>query len=147
VVTYGNEKFLKIAGKITRGRKRPQGWKPDGPDPFAISKDDDWSKMVLKANEDYIDMEIQNQDDGPDWLPGRGEELCNLVGSWRILQRVGSHRWTTDDIVTAWVASSTHQRPATTTTTTTIADEPTINYLDLGTGNAECPSNGHVGVS
>jgi tRNA1(Val) A37 N6-methylase TrmN6 len=123
-------------GKITRGRKRPQEWRPDGPDPIAISKDDDWSKMVLKANEDYIDMEIQNQDDGPDWLPGRGEELCNLVGTWRILQRVGSHRWTTDDIVTAWVASSTYQRPATTTTTTTIADEPTINYLDLGTGNA-----------
>jgi tRNA1(Val) A37 N6-methylase TrmN6 len=33
-----------------------------------------------------------------------GEELCNLVGDWRILQRSGGHRWTTDDICTAAVA-------------------------------------------
>jgi hypothetical protein len=44
----------------------------------------------------------------PIWLPiGPGEQLCNLVGRWRILQRVASHRWTTDDLVTAHVAAST----------------------------------------
>ena len=126
-------KIPEYPGKITRGRKRPQGWKPDGPDPMAMSVDDDWSKMVQKANEEYVDIKLLNRDDGPHWLPGMGEELCNLVGTWRILQRVGSHRWTTDDIVTAWVASSTHERS---TTTATATSEPIIKYLDLGTGNA-----------
>ena len=109
-------------GKITRGRKRPKGWLPEGPDPAAIAANDEWSKMAVKANEEYVDVTTQGQE-GPEWLPRMGEELCNLVGSWRILQRVGSHRWTTDDIVTAWVASTQHV-------------EQQVNYLDLGTGNA-----------
>jgi len=67
----------------------------------------------------------------PSWIPRPGEQLCNLVGKWRILQRVGSHRWTTDDIVTAVVASKTIQqkyslRPQ---------SNETFNYLDLGCGN------------
>jgi tRNA1Val (adenine37-N6)-methyltransferase len=36
--------------------------------------------------------------------PEAGEELCSLLGHWRIFQRVGGHRWSTDDLVTAWVA-------------------------------------------
>lgn len=114
-------------GRITRGRKRPQGWSPDGPDPAAISCDDEWSRMVLKANEECVDADIENDNnhDGPEWLPNMGEELCNLVGIWRILQRVGSHRWTTDDIVTAWVASEQQSLMGN-----------DIKYLDLGTGNA-----------
>ena len=37
--------------------------------------------------------------------PGPGEELCCLCGSWRIFQRVGGHRYSTEDVVTAHVAS------------------------------------------
>lgn len=36
--------------------------------------------------------------------PEQGEELCWLTGHWRIFQRVGGHRWSTDDLVTAWWA-------------------------------------------
>ena len=44
--------------------------------------------------------------DKPLWIPHPGEELCRLTGRWRILQRTkGDHRWTTDDLVTAWVAT------------------------------------------
>ena len=38
-------------------------------------------------------------------LPGTENELeecCYLTGNWRILQRVDSHRYSTDDVVTAW---------------------------------------------
>lgn len=83
----------------------------------------------------------------PSWLPTNpGEQLCNLVGRWRILQCVASHRWTTDDLVTAYIASITftHQTTIlmnnnTTTTTNDNVDETkrrTIHYLDLGCGNA-----------
>ena len=37
--------------------------------------------------------------------PGPGEELCCLSGAWRVFQRVGGHRYSTEDVVTAWVAS------------------------------------------
>lgn len=33
-----------------------------------------------------------------------GEDLCFLVGHWRIFQRRETHRYSTDDVVTAWVA-------------------------------------------
>ncbi|GBG34878.1 HemK methyltransferase family member 1 [Hondaea fermentalgiana] len=36
--------------------------------------------------------------------PEAGEEVCHLLGHWRIFQRIGGHRWSTDDLVTAWVA-------------------------------------------
>ena len=32
------------------------------------------------------------------------EELCFLVGRWQVLQRTDSHRYSTDDVVTAWAA-------------------------------------------
>lgn len=38
----------------------------------------------------------------PDGLNAH-EELCSLTGRWRILQRTDSHRYSTDDLVTAWV--------------------------------------------
>jgi len=81
----------------------------------------------------------------PKWLPtDPGEQLCNLTGYWRILQRKGSHRWTTDDVVTAYVAASTFLSSCIRdhTENNTIIDEdgenstPLIRYLDLGTGNA-----------
>lgn len=82
----------------------------------------------------------------PRWMPKNpGEQLCNLVGNWRILQRVGSHRWTTDDIVTAYVASRVclglpipgqkHCHPHDDVSTNKKKIEH-LRYLDLGTGNA-----------
>lgn len=74
----------------------------------------------------------------PTWLPQPGEQLVKLNGYWRILQRIGSHRWTTDDLVTAYVASlqikklsilhheQQQQHPPT---------KPVMRYLDLGCGN------------
>ncbi len=83
------------------------------------------------------------------WLPTNpGEQLCNLVGYWRILQRKASHRWTTDDVVTAHVAASTFVSSLFTrvcdddddSNNSTIdaqdGENNTIRYLDLGTGNA-----------
>jgi tRNA1Val (adenine37-N6)-methyltransferase len=32
------------------------------------------------------------------------EEICCLTGHWRIIQRTDSHRYSTDDLVTAWAA-------------------------------------------
>jgi len=32
------------------------------------------------------------------------EEACYLVGGWRLLQRSDAHRYSTDDVVTAWAA-------------------------------------------
>jgi tRNA1(Val) A37 N6-methylase TrmN6 len=90
-----------------------------------MSLNDEYSRMVERANSEPADVEVDNLQQGPEWLPRTSEELCNLVGNWRILQRVGSHRWTTDDLVTAWVASLHYDKCLT-----------SINYLDLGTGNA-----------
>jgi tRNA1Val (adenine37-N6)-methyltransferase len=36
--------------------------------------------------------------------PFAGEDLCHLAGEWRIMQRVDGHRWSLDDLVTAWMA-------------------------------------------
>jgi tRNA1(Val) A37 N6-methylase TrmN6 len=129
-------KVPQLPGRITRGRKRePQGWRPMGPAPAAMQKENLWSKMVQRANDVYVDVEIPEASiDGPVWLPcERGAELCNLVGTWRILQRVGSHRWTTDDLVTAWAASVAYQEQHQQQQVADLNKE--VSYLDLGTGN------------
>ena len=36
--------------------------------------------------------------------PKNGEALCSLVGKWKIFQKQGGHRFSTDDVTTAWVA-------------------------------------------
>jgi tRNA1(Val) A37 N6-methylase TrmN6 len=36
--------------------------------------------------------------------PGDDEDLCFLCGDWRIFQRQDGHRWSMDDLVTAYVA-------------------------------------------
>ncbi len=65
------------AGGIVREARRPPGWCAPGP-PAA----------------------------GPgaraDLWPGEGEDLCYLTGDWRIFQRLDGHRWSLDDLVTAW---------------------------------------------
>mmetsp|Transcript_18373 Transcript_18373/g.27868 ORF Transcript_18373/g.27868 Transcript_18373/m.27868 type:complete len:477 (-) Transcript_18373:103-1533(-) len=124
-------------GCITRGRKRPAGWNPSGPMPAAIAVQDCYSQVVQKANFEFVDVEtdalskhIEKKDctQPPEWLPQAGEELCNLVGNWRILQKVGSHRWTTDDLVTSYVALDYTRQ---------LKNCNLIkSYLDLGTGNA-----------
>jgi tRNA1(Val) A37 N6-methylase TrmN6 len=53
--------------------------------------------------------------------PGPDEDLCYLAGDWRIFQRVDGHRWSVDDLVTAWFAA----REATGTPE---------SFLDLGCG-------------
>lgn len=140
-------------GAVTRARKCEAGWNVKGPLPYSLrsgSQECLWKLLVRRANDgEFVQItehpyETENTtiapytDDNadhtgatgtihhkpPSWVPRAGEELCNLVGSWRILQRVGSHRWTTDDLVTAYVAAreSTHHAVK--------------HYLDLGTGNA-----------
>jgi len=47
--------------------------------------------------------------------------MCYLAGDWRILQRVDGHRWSLDDLVTAWVG-------------VTAMDAPPGHILDLGCG-------------
>lgn len=65
---------------IVRPPRRPAGWRAPGPVP------------VTPHDQRHL------------W-PCRGEDLCYLSGDWRILQRVDGHRWSLDDLVTAWVAA------------------------------------------
>jgi len=58
----------------------------------------------------------------PEIWPGAGEDLCYLVGDWRILQLVRGHRWSLDDLVTAWFAAQLR------------AAMPPARIADLGCG-------------
>jgi len=78
---------------IVRAARRPAGWQAPGPRPRASA----------------------------DIVPGPGEDLCFLAGDWRILQRLDGHRWSLDDLVTAWVAC-------------TAGFHPPDRILDLGCG-------------
>jgi tRNA1(Val) A37 N6-methylase TrmN6 len=81
---------------IVRAARRPRGWTAPGPRP-AASPD-------------------------PSLGPRAGEDLCWLAGDWRILQQVDGHRWSLDDLVTAWVAAET------------VGARPPARVLDLGCG-------------
>ena len=59
--------------------RRPAGWIAPGPAPAGAR-------------------------DRPDLVPGPDEDLCYLAGDWRLFQKVHGHRWSLDDLVTAWVA-------------------------------------------
>jgi tRNA1(Val) A37 N6-methylase TrmN6 len=76
---------------IVRPARRPAGWRAPGPRPAG----------------------------DPDLGPRPGEDLCYLAGNWRILQRLDGHRWSLDDLVTAWFAAR---------------DDPPATILDLGCG-------------
>jgi tRNA1(Val) A37 N6-methylase TrmN6 len=54
--------------------------------------------------------------------PVPGEDLCHLAGDWRILQRLDGHRWSLDDLVTAWFAAASVGVP------------PPARIADLGCG-------------
>jgi tRNA1(Val) A37 N6-methylase TrmN6 len=53
--------------------------------------------------------------------PNADEDLSFLTGDWRLLQKKHGHRWSLDDLITAWFAS--RQCAA-----------PPRRYLDLGCG-------------
>lgn len=65
---------------VVRPARRPAGWTAPGPPPAGARG-------------------------RADLAPGPGEDLCHLVGDWRIFQRVDGHRWSLDDLVTAAVAA------------------------------------------
>jgi SAM-dependent methyltransferase len=81
--------------------KRPAGWSSAGPPPA--------TPLAVTAQSMRAD-----------------EQLVSLVGDWRILQRRAGHRWTTDDLVTAWAAVRAARAAA---------PGPPRRCLDLGTGN------------
>ncbi len=129
-------------GMITRKRRCPGNWKCSGPVAFAMkeantrlaeagSLEKPFSILLeatIEADGAGISVPPMEYENYP-WYPSnKGEQLCNLVGSWRILQRVGSHRWTTDDIVTAYIAIQETMK---------CWREPNrpLRYLDLGCGN------------
>lgn len=65
---------------IVRPARRPAGWVPPGPPPAgALGR--------------------------PELEPSADEDLCLLSGDWRIFQKQRGHRWSLDDLVTAWVAA------------------------------------------
>lgn len=84
-----------LAG-IVRAARRPPGWQAPGPRPASSPH--------------------------PALGPRAGEDLCYLAGDWRILQQVAGHRWSLDDLMTAWVAASV------------AAARPPARFVDLGCG-------------
>ncbi len=61
--------------------------------------------------------------------PRMGEELCCLVGSWRIFQVVGGHRYSTEDVVVAFLAGRVVRNLSERDCSYGVS-----HYLDLGTG-------------
>lgn len=60
----------------------------------------------------------------PELVPGPDEQLSYLAGDWRLFQRRDGHRWSLDDLVTAWVATRERDPAA------------PVRALDLGCGQA-----------
>lgn len=84
------------SGGLVRTPRRPPGWSAPG------SRPGGWKDAVL--------------------APRAGEDLCWLAGDRRILQRLDGHRWSLDDLVTAWFAADT------------VATRPPRTYADIGCG-------------
>jgi tRNA1Val (adenine37-N6)-methyltransferase len=57
----------------------------------------------------------------PELQPGPGEDLCFLSGDFRLFQRQDGHRWSLDDLVTAWFSAQ-------------LLAFPPDQFLDLGCG-------------
>lgn len=66
---------------IVRTPRRPEGWVAPGPRPRGAMGD-------------------------PSLAPADDEDLCLLTGEWRIFQKLRGHRWSMDDLVTAWIAQA-----------------------------------------
>ncbi|HEX2686645.1 MAG TPA: methyltransferase [Kofleriaceae bacterium] len=65
---------------IVRVARRPPGWRAPGPSPA--------------GPQGRAELE-----------PAAGEDLCYLAGDWRVFQKLRGHRWSLDDLVTAWIAT------------------------------------------
>jgi tRNA1(Val) A37 N6-methylase TrmN6 len=91
---------LSPAGGILRAARRPPGWEASGPAPV-VPED-----PALLA----------------DLWPRPSEDLCWLAGDWRILQRTDGHRFSLDDLVTAYTAAEE------------LGTAPPRRHLDLGCG-------------
>jgi tRNA1(Val) A37 N6-methylase TrmN6 len=89
----------KAGGGIVRMPRRPAGWTAPGPQPAGPQGR----------------PELEPEDD---------EDLCFLTGDWRLFQKQVGHRWSLDDLVTAWIA------------TRRLDPERALHALDLGTGLA-----------
>lgn len=87
----------RVRGGIVRAARRPEGWIARGPKPAGAR-----GREALE--------------------PAEGEDLCFLSGDWRIFQEVRGHRWSLDDLVTAWVAAGA------------LGDRSPSRALDLGCG-------------
>jgi tRNA1(Val) A37 N6-methylase TrmN6 len=79
---------------VIRPARRPEGFVARGPAPRAPSE----------------------------LIPREGEDLCFLTGDWRIFQKRRGHRWSVDDLVTAWCAVQAVQA------------QPVRSALDMGCG-------------
>lgn len=82
---------------IIRPARRPPGWQAPGPAPAGPRG-------------------------RPELEPATDEDLSYLSGDWRLFQKLRGHRWSLDDLVTAWIA--------------TRGVDPTqpLRVLDLGCG-------------
>jgi tRNA1Val (adenine37-N6)-methyltransferase len=87
----------KPGGGIVRMPRRPAGWVAPGPQPAGPQG-------------------------RPELEPEADEDLCFLTGDWRLFQKQVGHRWSLDDLVTAWIA------------TRRLDPEVPLHALDLGTG-------------
>ncbi|MEZ4365420.1 MAG: hypothetical protein R2939_03920 [Kofleriaceae bacterium] len=67
------------SGGIVRTPRRPEGWVAPGPAPAGAQG-------------------------RPELEPAADEDLGLLAGDWRIFQKIRGHRWSLDDLVTAYVA-------------------------------------------
>ncbi|MCX5741615.1 MAG: methyltransferase [Proteobacteria bacterium] len=65
---------------IVRLARRPVGWIAPGPPPAGAQG-------------------------RPELEPADDEDLCYLTGDWRVFQPLRGHRWSLDDLVTAWIAT------------------------------------------
>lgn len=65
---------------VIRAARRPAGWIAPGPAPAGAQG-------------------------RPDLEPADDEDLCYLTGDWRLFQKQRGHRWSLDDLVTAWIAT------------------------------------------
>lgn len=77
-----------------RAPRRPAGWVAPGPSP-------------------------RGADGRPELAPAEDEDLSYLTGDWRVFQKRQGHRWSLDDLVTAWIATR---------------DCTAVRALDLGCG-------------
>ncbi|MBI5501057.1 MAG: methyltransferase [Deltaproteobacteria bacterium] len=105
-------------GGIIRPARRPRDWIVPGPAPCTPA-------------------------DRPEVWPREGEDLCFLAGDWRILQRVDGHRWSLDDLVTAWWAARVFNSSRTLRPGSGARSEPRPEGRGSEGGGARCVGHEH----